>query len=541
MKERIKSLFDRVGNLEPKVKYTAFGFVIFAIAALVIFGLSQGRKGHLREAVPAESLAYFEVRDAGSLLRAMTKGDRAKSARDFSMFDGMDLAVAVSGFETSEQELTGEQSVLNLRFKFGAVAETNRWGWQSKGLIDGPLNAFVLKQMGNAARRSTKAVSYGSLSVWTASDGRQTFAIADGSRVYFGNDEPFLMNCLAAAYGQKKGLRDQPQLESMFEDSGEVFVLGWIPKRAINKFAGLAGVSAAVSGSEDGGIRGFISRVVPQIFNNSVESITWTSRQSSTGLSDEVRFHTKDDISEVFAETMKTGKADHEQIVGFIPPDSSSVTRYSLEKPRIAYRSLILVAGKNVDPASARLLSLFSIALLGSYGVSDPESFLDSVKGEIITLELNDTERSSAAMAAVKNRESVLAAISVAKPGAAKTNMVENGEYWDDGEGFAAAIVDGIVISGDKKAVDECLNTKGKDARNNLSRFDEFSKSLAPVTTVSEETDEYGFLYEPSGNAGKTQTTMYVSETMFGKEGITRRYDSKYGLIGALLVRIAED
>ncbi len=541
MKERIKSLVSIFRNLEPRVRNTVLIFLVFVAAAAIIFIFSGGDKRELRESLPADSLAFFEMRNAGSILRSMAKNAADDRVRDFSMFDDIDIAVAVSGFETSEQELSGETSVLNLRFKFAAVAETNGWGWQTRQFVDGALSELVAKEFGKGVERTSKTTGYGSLTVWSAADGRKTYAFTEGSRIYFGNDEPFLGRCVASARGEIKSIIEDEELEALYRRNSGAVVFGYMPKRAITKFASIAGVSAAVSGSEDSGVRGFISRVVPQLIDNSVESVLWSARQNSLGIEDEITLRTNREVSEIFGETMQTGDGDYRDLFRFVPENTASLTKYNLRNPRIAYRSLILVAGRNVDPVSANLLGTISEALLGSYGIEDPEKFLDSIKGEIVTLELDDSERSAAALSTVKHKDSLIESLVAEIRAAGNLGSPPDGGFQSFGEEFAAAIVDGFVITGDRKAVEECLKTKGNAvALLTGKRFESLGKSGAPAVSVAEERDDYGFLYESGSKGGSLKNNIYFSETSFGKGGIIRRYESKFGLIGTLLSNITE-
>ena len=69
----------------------------------------------MRSLVPAETLVYLETNDLAAALQPIVDAkpfmEVAKSKPDFSALKGVQLAVAVTGFETSEEKLTDEHSV----------------------------------------------------------------------------------------------------------------------------------------------------------------------------------------------------------------------------------------------------------------------------------------------------------------------------------------------------------------------------------------------------------------------------------------------
>ena len=80
---------------------------------------------NLRTLIPADSLIYLESNDLGAVMNTITERpafrEAAKSIPDFSVLNGVKLAVAVTGFETKEQPVTDENSVLNFQPRFVAA------------------------------------------------------------------------------------------------------------------------------------------------------------------------------------------------------------------------------------------------------------------------------------------------------------------------------------------------------------------------------------------------------------------------------------
>src|SRR5215204_5202125 len=78
------------------------------------FALSCGSAppADLRTLAPAETLVYLETDDLGKTLNSLTESsafqELAKNKTDFSALDKIQVAVAVTGFEASENQVTAE-------------------------------------------------------------------------------------------------------------------------------------------------------------------------------------------------------------------------------------------------------------------------------------------------------------------------------------------------------------------------------------------------------------------------------------------------
>src|SRR6266513_2094796 len=103
----------------------------------------------MRSLVPADSLVYLETNDLAAALQPIVDSkpfnEVAKRKPDFSTLKGVQLAVAVTGFETREEKLTDEHSIGRIQPHFVAVADTHAWNYQAVGFAEQKLGAFVEK------------------------------------------------------------------------------------------------------------------------------------------------------------------------------------------------------------------------------------------------------------------------------------------------------------------------------------------------------------------------------------------------------------
>ncbi|MDH3492280.1 MAG: hypothetical protein OEM82_01930 [Acidobacteriota bacterium] len=532
-KKTIKSWLYPV---ERRILMTVCAFLSAAVAIVLVYVILGPRNGDLRDSIPVDAVAFVRIKDPSQMLRLVSReiGDVEKNG--FRFLEGVDIAFAITGFEASEESLTEQDSVLNVRPKFAAVVETNAWSWQVRGFVDGPLNQFIKKKYGKDAKMENRPGKFGSMTVWTAADGRKTFAVVRGSRVFFGNELNALDSCLSVSEGQNRSLLEDPDLEDLVSRNADAAILGYFPRRAVEAFADVAGVSAAVSGSEEVGMRAFIARLVPQLMRRGLERVHWTSRVEDGRFVDTLELKTTDSISGVFSETMKPQSGNFERLADMLPQGTVSVTRYQLRNPRIAYRSLVLFAAGSSDPVSAQLISGFSDSMLQPYGVADAELFLDSVGPELLTVQTGGKDEGSVAIVMVKNREAVLKALTetfeegtplASRPG---WNILYSGD-----DVSAAAFNTDILVIGDREIVLESIGGNGKKAQITAGPlFDAFRQSKGTAVTIAAETTHRPGLAATGGGDNKMRA-YFLSETSFSASTVTRVYYSSAGLIGELL------
>ncbi len=500
----------------------------------------------LRAFVPAETLVYLETGDLAKTLDALTENKAfaalAKNKPDFSAVKNMQFAVAVTGFETSEQQVTGENAVLNFKPRFVAVADTHAWNWQAVSFAENQLGEFVNETYGGEVALETVNKNGGKSFVWTATDGRKVFAFVEKSRVFFGNDETAIEKCLSAARGETDSLAKSGKNLAAAKDA---LAAGYVSGEGIAQIANIAGVSTAIETSDESESRSFIARVLPQLMRNSVKEIVWTATKTINGIEDKYAITTAPEVSVVFQETLLAADNAPSNLVEFVPAEAFAVTRYNLKNPQIAWRSLLLVASKQTDQISGKILLEFSGSLLAGYGVGDVETFLSAVGAEILTVQFDAEGESAAAIATVKNAEAVKK--SIAEVNFKKTaEKIESAEIWksDDGE-TAAIFVENYVIIGAAESALKCLQARrsGQNfAKHELA--ERFSSSRAITASFGRDDDSaekiVGVLAEKK-QENQIVTANFLTETRFAEKGFERKTVSPFGLLGAILEQFARE
>jgi hypothetical protein len=498
----------------------------------------------LRTFAPAETLVYLETRDLGRALQALTDNkafqDAAQNKPDFSALEGIQAAIAVTGFEASEKKVTEESAVLDFKPRFVAIADTHAWNWQTLRLTEEKLGNFVNETYGGEVNLEAIDKSGGKFFTWTAQDGRKVFAFVAGSRIFFSNDAGGIEKCLAVSRGEAESLAKSGK---NFERSENALAVGFVSSDGVAQISNFAGISTALEATEDDEGRSFIARVLPQILRGSVKEILWTANRTEQGIEDKYSVYLTPETASVVKETLAPGAPTQTNSAEFLPADVSSATRYNLQNLQIAWRSLVLVAGEKTDDLSRKILTEFSGSLFEPYGVAEAETFLSAIGSEIFTAQFDAESEKSIVVAAVKDWEKVKKSV----PGInfkSATEKRENAEIWksEDGE-IAAALIENKLILGDAQSVLKCLQARqtGQNFTKNAF-YKTFSESTAVAVTFGKDSTEK--IVEALGEkkAGNLLvTTVFLTETRLNEKGIERRTVSPFGLLGRIVEQFSQD
>jgi hypothetical protein len=537
-------------------------YFLFSLCLCVsVVNLScQSKPTDLRTLVPSETLIYLETADLSKTLDALTESkafqEAAKSKPDFSALENVQFAVAVTGFEASEKKVTAENSVLNFKPRFVAVADTHAWNWQTLSLTENQIGNFVKETYGDETSLEKSDKNGGKWFAWTAKDESKVFAFVEGSRIFFGNDAAAIEKCLAVKRGEADNLLKNEALSRAYAaNSANNLAFGYVSPEGVAQISNLAGVLAASEASEEAEGQSFIARVLPQILQNSVREIFWTATKTGKGIEDKYSISLTAETASVVKETLIPTAQTQSKMIAFIPPEAFSVTRYNLQNPQIAWRSLLLVAGKNADAMSAKILIVFSGSLLEPYGITDAETFLSAVDSKIWTVNFDaEGEKSVVAVsyksdAELEKLKKSVAGINFKKPSVA----VPMGVAWTSEdkeiEFFLTATLSGekFLILGDSESVKKCIEANfsylNKEANSqNRSFYEKFAENNNAVAltygrdSVEKTIDVLG----ERKTENMQMLAIFTTETRFNAQGIERKTVSDFGLIGTILEQFEE-
>lgn len=499
-----------------------------------------------RTAVPADALVYLEAKDLGGVLKAITDNEAfrnaAKSVPDFSVLNGMKLSVAVTGFQTSEEALSNENAVLNFKPRFVAVVETNAWNYQALSFTENKLGEFINEIYDGEIELTTSDKHGGKYFIWTAKDGRKAYALVRGSLILFGNDESAIDNCVNVLNGGAESIAKNARVSALPSDS---LASGYMSKDGVAQIANIAGISLAMGASEEGEVKSFIARVLPEIARSSITEVTWTSQPAGGPgkIQDKYSFYLTPDVAKVATEILvRDGEADSD-FAKLIPPEYTSVTRYSLRNPQLAWRATVLLAQAKTDQLSGGLIAAFSSALFEAYAIDDPEMFLSGVGGTLQTIRFDSEGDDAALVARIKNvdtvRRSIAKEIDFSKP----PKQVNEDRIWYSGDGeFMVATFRDWIVLGEKRSVEKCLDALHKSLASSISMELQGAPFASQGNDSEPEARVISVLADRKDNSAPL-VQFYTIDTDVSRNGdsLERSTVSDFGLIGAIIARLGSD
>lgn len=504
----------------------------------------------LRAFVPADAIVYLESKDLGetldSLIRNPAWENGAAEAPDFSQLKNIQVAVAVTDFETAETQVTTESSVLKFKPHFVAVADTHQWKPTAVSIAENQVGRYARQIYGAEIKFEKSEKRDAKFFVWTnAADGRKLFAAVSGGVIYVGNDENLIDKCLSVGRGEAESLAKNENLARAREESAvgaeKDLAFGYISSAGVGQIANLLGVSAAMQVSEQDAIKSFVAKNLPEIIGKSAKEIIWTARKNERGIEDKIIVKTDPEASTVFRETLPPAANQFQSSAEFLPQQQfESVTFYNLQNPQLAWRSVLLVASKQMDAMSARLLINAANAFFAPYGIADGEGFLSAIGSNVVTARFDEDGENSVVIADVKDLEKIKKSIFGEINFKAKPEIKNGGEIWQSADqDFAAAFVGNKIILGEREAVLNCLAAKasGKNFAQTVQFQNAIRENYAAVT-VAKDAETPAKIIETLGKAKENKpayTSIYTTQTRFAGNGFERRTISDFGLLGMVV------
>lgn len=501
----------------------------------------------LRKFLPTETIVYLETNDLQNTLDSLTESDTFKrltnSKKEFSALKGVQLAVAVTGFETSEKQVTDSQAVLNFKPKFVAVADTHAWEFQAVSLTENQINNFVNETYGGETALEKTEKNGGKYFIWTAKDGRKIFALVQESLIFFGNDETSIDKSMAAKRGETENFSNNSELATVYDQAKNKLAFGFVSSEGIKQIADFAGVSMAIDASGDDLPRNFIAKILPQILSKSVKKIVWTAEKNEQGIVDNFRFETASEISDVLKETIVATNKNTKYLTSSLPEDAQSATRYNLENPQIAWRSLLLSAGKQTDEQSAKILIAFADSFFAPFGIASGEMFLNSIGSEILTARFDSDGEKQVAIVTIKNEENLKKSL---LPEFKKSEPHRGREMWKNEEDDLSAAFDSdTLIIGDSESVEKYAGfLPSSELRAEPKYSGNFSESRAAIVTVGKDDDQAHKIAAILGNVKNKDlrtNAYFLTETKFEGNAFVRKTTSDFGFVGTILEQFAEN
>lgn len=528
---------------------------------LIILPSCTTKPSDLRSLVPAETLVYLETNDLAASLQPIVDSkpfrEVAKSKPDFSALKGVQVAVAVTGFETSEVAVTDEQAVGKVQPRFVAVADTHAWNYQAVAFAEKKLGSFVTEIYDAEPKLEKSDKHGGKYFTWTSpnvGDGRKAFALVIDSLIYFGNDESAIDKALSVRNGQADSIAKTGKLPPHVPGN---LASGYVSTDGVAQIAALAGLHFASQASDEEEVQSAVAGILPQLIRGTVTDVSWSTSQTSEGIEDKWSVTMPAEVAASFGESFAA--QDESQIATYqkneftaqLPESTFSATLYNLKDPQLAWRSLLTSGAKRLDPMAGRVLSEFASLLFEPYGIRDPEQFLGSfgdprfVSRSIVTAKLDEQSDDTVAVLATGDYQArTKSFVADLKPPKQIAEMGEN--IWtSDGENLQIVLDVQMTKIGSKedlKRVKGMRSGESRDIKSDLLR--RLANSNAPLSTIGRDRAStialVDFLYR-EGHGDTQAMSTYLTETRFTKTGMERRTVSDFGFIGWMIAQLAAE
>jgi len=396
------------------------------------------------------------------------------------------VAVVLTDLHTAE-----EGDSLNIKPEGAVLIETHTSERRIKPTFEEALKMLAEKTYGRPTSRRVMidGVEY---IEWISPEGsRQIVGTVVGSLVVIGTSEQVVQNCLGVALGRRPSLKDDPELHAMRLQLGSrhALTLGYVPPGNSARLLAVGLPLLLGRAPGDSEFQRLITNGAAKVFG----SLAWSSNTYSTGIEDRYLINLQPAIVARLKPTFGTNNINS-QMQRVIPNDVYSVTSYRFTNPAAAWLSLKTAVSSQVDALSTIVFaSLLKSALL-SYGIDNPESFLEAVGGELLTLRLDENAEHSILIAGVRDR----AALRQVVTGKMSLNPRNSGsaasELFEDAQGeFAATLSDEFIVMGSSEDVRRYSETSRTPAAlltaDNQRRMTFFASSRASANVVTYTND----------------------------------------------------
>lgn len=516
---------------------------------VLIFASCRTPPTDMRTLAPSETLIYLETGDLGGMLESLTSSktftENAKTKPDFSALENAQTAIIVTGFESSAKQLTDDAAILNFKPQFVLIADTHSWERTNLALVENQIGRFVSKIYGENAKLEKTEKSNVKFFIWTAEDNRKIYAAVDGKLIYVGNNEATIDKCLAVKRGEAENLSKNESLAQAREKGGDKkLAFGYVSAQGIKEIADLVGVSVAVDAAEEDLTKSFIAKILPPLLQKTVREISWTARRTEQGIEDKIYIKPDNQIADVWRETLVPNSTNQAQIAEYVPSKVDSITRYNLQNPQIAWRSVLLTLSNKLENLDGKIWLAASGSFFAPFGIADAETFLSAVNPNIVTVRLNAENSEPLAIAEIKDESKLKSSLFKELNFNSAPEKIGAASLWKSAESEqSAAFIDGKVILGNRSDVLACLKAKenGATLLSNQTFQPLFQTNALTVTTAG-DAETTSKIIDVLGNGSKNGSPLSFSttETRFNSNGIERRTVSDFGLIGTIISQFDE-
>jgi hypothetical protein len=391
--------------------------------------------------------------------------------------------------------------------------------------------------------------------IWTSPDGARKLIVSfDGTVAIISNDEQSVRACLAAHGGQRPSLAHQPELEDMRVRmrSSEALAFGYVPStKAPNLF--VQTIPIFFVGMPEV-LQALVTVSTPRI----VGTIGWSAHAFEGGIEDDYFIALKPPLVPRLRPAFASSAMQRPDSWAFLPDDTHSVSNYNLNNPGAAWEALKAALASQVEFLTAAGLGKLEARAFESYGIDQPDTFLKSIKSEVLTARLDASSERAVVIARVADETALRQFVARRFGPKAITERIEKDELTTTADGhLSAAFAGNYFLLGPREELRRCLLARARQATPasssaDMKRVDHFSSATnepAVVTYTRDDERARDFASTLSalgghgpapGNSPEMKRTLSAlphaeTESRLVPEGLERRTWSPFGLFATLV------
>lgn len=564
LQRRAEKIHNRRVTKKRKIVLILLSLAIFVGVGALIFSTRRTPRREMRELAPADAAVYLESSDLPQIFQAFTENEtwrelapqfgievRQSFARSYltaifasdalKIAERGQFAVVLDSFEATETD-----AALRLKPRLTVIADTHISESANIAEFEKLLDSYAAKYLSNAERSNTSAENF-RWTIWRENGGeRRIFLAVRQNLVYIGNDESALKKCLAAGRGETPNLLHNEQLSTFINEAeiADAAAYGFISPAGIKQISEILTVAYAGKIVENETAMRVLAETAPRIAQNFAQSIGWKMRRADGRIEDVFFIKNAPQLNENLREPLQTSVDVVTETTRFIPPESVGFSFYNVQNPANAWNALVRETARPLDAVGAIFVTQNAKTLLEPYGIAAPNDFFPAVGNEILTIQTDDGETSTAAVFRVKNREKIRAEIYKRLETAAPPR-IKIGEFEilsNDDEDFSAAFVENFLIAGDPSAVKKCVESFAANRGFSFPFNDLTRASSSPpfVRTYSLDENALEFVRIFAGKEAQEKKInpkrrFALTETAWHKGGFRRAVVSDFGILGKII------
>jgi hypothetical protein len=460
---------------------------------------------------PADSLAYVEVNDLGSLVQGVHQTTAWQSlapllgapdnlspnrwllrlarwtgigSADAVLFARSQVAVVFSGAEGTQNG-----STLIIKPLLTLIVETHTSQSRMRVAVERHVAKTARDYFGNAVfvRRSVGGVE---LQEWQSEDGaRRIVTTFVNTTVIIANDETAVLHAVESATGSRPSLKTQSEVDQVRQatNSTTAALFGFVTQAGVKSLL-QAYVLKAEGG--DGASSDSITkaRLLSDTFGGIVKNLGWTARLTNGAVEDHFSITLAEGINDRLRNSMSPDRSPDLSQISFTPADVHSVSIYSFHDTPTVWNDLSAVISSHTDLVGAMATRPIMRSLLSAYGIVDAEVFTHGIGTRLQTVR---TEEGYPALliAEVFDRPTIEKAIAGRFGNNPKREKFADADLLIAPDRWTAAFYENSFLIGPGEQVRRCLQARANgDSISSASPFRQaqrFVDITVPLTVLT--------------------------------------------------------